>query len=72
MARSPGRCNRGPVEQTLLDDLADHDPSAFGLSTVYKPAAYERDADGTPLGRSEYVAACDLTGDPASNRKGLI
>lgn len=62
----------GDVQSYLLD-LAENDPSAFGLSTVYKPAPYDRDpVSGTPLGRSEYVAACDLTGDPASNRRGLI
>lgn len=57
---------------TYLMDLAEHDPEAFGLSTVYQPAQYERGSDGMPLGRIDRVAACDLTGDPASTRQGLL
>ncbi|HWE39679.1 MAG TPA: hypothetical protein VG406_24230 [Isosphaeraceae bacterium] len=57
---------------TYLMDLAEEDPTAFGLSTVYRPAAYERGPDGRPLGRVDQVQACDLTGDPASTRQGLL
>jgi hypothetical protein len=61
----------GDVKSYLMD-LAESDPSAFGLSVAFRPADYERDArSGVPLGRSAGVAACDLTGDPAANRQGL-
>jgi hypothetical protein len=61
----------GDVASYLMD-LAEHDPSAFGLSTVFDPDEYGRDRQGNPVGRSKGVAACDLTGEPASNRRGLI
>jgi hypothetical protein len=61
----------GNVADYLMD-LAEHDPSAFGLSTVFMPDDYGRDALGNLVGRSAGVAACDLTGDPASNRRGLL
>jgi hypothetical protein len=61
----------GDVSGYLMD-LAEHDPSAFGLSTVFMPDDYERDAQGNPVGRSAGVVACDLTGEPASNRRGLL
>lgn len=61
----------GDVSGYLMD-LADSDPSSFGLSTVFEPDDYDVDAMGNPVGRSKGVAACDLTGDPASNRAGLL
>ena len=61
----------GDVSGYLMD-LADSDPSAFGLSTVFEPDDYEVDEMGNPVGRSKSTVACDLTGDPASNRNGLL
>ncbi len=60
----------GDVSGYLMD-LAENDPEAFGLSTVFAPDDYETGPGGIPLGRSAGVAACDLTGEPASNRRGL-
>lgn len=56
----------------FLLDLAEHDPTACGLSIRFVPADYATGEDGALIGRIAAMQAVDFVGSPGGNPSGML